>query len=681
MTSVILGQNTTNKSTFTSVNGRVYIANDFDVLKVVNADEGFSAGITGPAAVIGAATAAAGNTTNGTHLIRYRYKDSRTQFVSNPSDALSVAVSGGNGTLTFDIGTAGTDITRSTDGKVDTIQIEMTPVADGTFWLAKSVLQVATTVAVSISDAVLTAGTNIDATLGSADGFDLFSHEVPPVCALIATMRNRTFVGGNTPYSIALTVTSNNTAFSGTGFSPNWVGRLIQTGAETTQYEIATVGSLLTTGTLTSVYTGASGSKTFTVFSKFPNRVYYSRFGYPESYFASQYARDVLQGRGDTLRAMYASPDAMYFFGKYSSDRLAFVTDPSATTSSLINIKGNRGVLNQRCLVEADGRLFAWDRQGIYEVSDVPQAISGPVDTYLSSTSDFDYASSCHGGYDPVEKVLIWFFVASGDTVPKYAVCKELYSNRWFFYNFLQGITSSAVIAGSDGQVRLWLGDENGYRWAFSGVGSFDGVPPLQTAVVTVAASSTTSVLNTNEPLNTSLGMAGATVYVPTTGQTGIVASNTASAITLATALTTLPATNAELWLGSIPFIYETKWFEGAGRETKMSPAYFYISLYPGSASGLMQIYLYTDYDESQPESFTLSADDQTPDGVTVVGGVLTVDLAGGVSADGFLNVPLTAGWDRALKVRMVSQKPIGALRIMDVGFRITKNDEREVNK
>lgn len=689
MTSVVSGLNTTNSLNFTSVNGRVYACNGWDVLKVMTADNGYSAGILGPTSALTVATSISGggNVTTGSHLVRYRYIDSRTGFPSNPSDAVTVTASGGNNTFNFSIGTAGTNIIRSTDTKVDTVQIEMTPVADGTFYVAKSVLQTSTTVVISVADTSLTQLPNADTIYGSADNFDLFSHEVPPVTALIGTMRNRLFLGGDNPYAISLTVSSGAASFSGTGLSPNWVGRLVQVNSETTPYEVLTIGTALTSGTLTTVYSGTSGSKSCTVYSKYPNRVYYSRFGQPESFFASQYARDVLQGRGDRLRAIYARPDAMYFLGLYSADRLSFVTDPSATTSSLVPIDGKRGVLNQRCIIDADGQVFAMDRQGVYILNDVPQHISQRVDAYLSQIADYDYASSFHGAYDPVEQVLCWFFVGTGDTVPKYAVCRERYSDRWFFYKFLQGITASAVIAGSDGQVRLWVGDENGYRWALSGVGSFDGVPPLQDAVVTVASGSTTTILNTNEALNTSPGLAGATVYVPTTGETGIVSSNTATAITLTTALSTLPATNAELWLGSIPLIYETKWFEGQGKQTKKSPVYFYMSLYPGSSTGRMQVYFYEDYNETSPVDLTsgIGADDILPDGlqksVSITDGVLTIDLVGGDSADGFLNIPLSADWDRAFKARAVSQKPDGTLRIMDMGFRTLSDEEVEVNK
>lgn len=677
MTTLFTALNTVNRANFAAANGRIYLANNFDPVKVMIPTAGYSAGITGPSGTMGATTStAAGNTTNGSHLIRYRYKDSKTGYVSNPSNAATVVVSGGNGALTYTIGAASA-VVPSTDSKVDTIVIEMTPVADGTFWQATTVANSAATVVVSIADATLVAGTNIDALYGSADTFDLFSHEVPPTGIDLAVRNNRLFIGGDVPYSISLSLNSGATSFTGTGLSTMWAGRLIQAGVETTAYEIASINSTQTAGVLTSVYTGTTGTKTSAVYVKQPNRIYYSRQNLPESFFASQYARDVLQGKGDRLRAMYSRRDALYLFGAYSSQRLAFQTDPGATTSSLLDIQGNRGVFNKKCLVDADGRLFAWDKAGMYEVGEVPTAISGPMDVALRELVDYSQSSQFHGCYDPIDRVLMWFYVATGDSVPKYAACMELDTGRWFLYQFLQGITASAVIAGTDGQVRAWVGDENGYTWAFSTTGTFDGVPPSQTAVVTVASGSTTSILNVNEALNTAIGNNGASVYVPSTGEIGIISSNTSSAITMTTALTTLPAVGAELWLGSIPVEYRTKWWEGEGRPDKKSPDYFYMSFYPGSTTGQAQVYFYADF-SLQPETYSPDASYNYADGVSIVNGVLTIQTNGGTGPDGFIPVPQTSDWARALQARVTSQRPDGAFRMMDMGFKGAADDEVE---
>lgn len=678
MTTLLTGLNTTNKTVMTAINGRVYLANDFDNIKVITPDRATDAGITGPSGALGSPTAGAGNTTNGTHLIRYRYRDSRSGYISNPSDALSYTVSGGNGSLVFNVTS---DYTASSDVKVDYIDFEMTPVDDSTFYRAQSILNTATTATVSLSDASLTQQFNASANYGSAANFDLFSNAKPPSAAVMASHRNILFVGGDHPYAVSASFTQSSATVNYSGGSSNWVGRLIQVSSDTVAYEISAVGSA--TMTLSAVYAGSTGTKSATVYKKLPNRIYYSRLNYPESFDTINQARDVLIGRGDRVRALYSLRDALYIFGQYSSDRLAFNTNPSAATSNLIPIKGNRGVFNQQCLVEADGRVFAWDRLGMYEVKEVPRHISTHIDNTLSEMVDYTEFAQFHGVYDPIERALLWFFVATGDTVPKFAATVEIDTidggdPRWQFHQYRQGITSSQVIASTDGQVRGWVGDENGYTWALSTVNTFDGVYPTNPGVVTAASGATTTVIPVDETLYTTVTLAGCILYDPSSGEERLISTNTASTITLATALTNAPSDGDELWLGSFQCEYRTKWWAGQGMQNKKRPSYFYLMLYPGNSTGKLSIYFYKDF-STQP--FTFSNADNSyvgMDGVTFSNGVLTIDLDGG-NGDGFVSVNMPSDWSRALQARVVSDRPDGTLRIMDMGFRTFSQDEVEV--
>jgi hypothetical protein len=132
MTNLAFGLNTANVACLASCQGNIYYSNNFDVQKKWNgiAADLLDSGIAGPADAIGAPSTAAGGFSNGDHLIRYRYKDTSTGYVSNPSPALTVTVSGGNGLLTFSIG-VGDDIEFATDPKVDQYIIEATAVGGG----------------------------------------------------------------------------------------------------------------------------------------------------------------------------------------------------------------------------------------------------------------------------------------------------------------------------------------------------------------------------------------------------------------------------------------------------------------------------------------------------------------------------------------------------------------------
>jgi hypothetical protein len=681
MTSIFTGLDTTNFPSMTAINGQVYYTNDFNPVKVLNMNGGNNAGIDGPSGALGAPTATAGNCTNGTHLIRYRYRNSRTQYPSNPSDNLSYTVSGGNGSLLFNVGS---DYTASTDPKVTHIDIEMTAVGDATFYRAQTALNTATTITVSISDDNLTQQENVTALYGSVQDGELFANEPPSSCAVVVAHRNRLWLFGHYPFAIgstAATFTQSSTSIVYADGSSEWVGRYIQADGDTTNYAISAVSS--TAITISAVYGGSTGTKAATVYSGNPNVAPYSRLNFPES-FGTNLQREFLYGTGDIVRGAFSRRDALYVFGQYSSQRLTFSVNPSATTSNLIPILGNRGTLNQRCLVDADGRLFAWDRLGMYEVSEAPTQISNHIFPTLAELCDYSESAQFHGIYDPVERVIAWFFVASGDTVPKYAAVVDFDTidssegPRWQFYQFRQGITSSTMVASTDGQVRAWVGDENGYTWAFSTTNTFDGVYPTNPAVLTAAAGASTTIIPIDESLNTDVTITGSIAYFPSTGEERVVSTNSTSSVTLATALSGAPADGTEFWIGSFPCEYRTKWWAGQGMQNKKKPSYFYLFLYPGTATGKMQVYFYKDF-STQPYTFA-DADSSYVgwDGVTFVGGVLTIDLDAG-SGDGFVAVNMPADFWRVMQARLVSTKPDGTLRILDMGFRVGKAEEVEV--
>ena len=682
MTSLLTGMSTYNRPCLAAIQQRVYYTNNENPVKVLTQDTAYDAGIDGPVAALGSPGAAtAGNTTNGTHLMRYRYRNSKTGFISNPSDNLSYTVSGGNGALRFDV-TA--DYVASTDAKVDTIDIEITPTNDSNFWRAVSALNTATAITVNISDAVLTQGINVSAIYGNLQNGELYANDPPQTATIIISHKNRAWVGGDNPYLTSSTTTtfaSGATSVAYSNGNTEWAGRLIKASGDTAAYEIASVSS--TTITLSAVYGGTSGAKAASIYKKFPNRVDYSRLNFPESFGPNDFSRDVLIGKGDRLRAMYSRRDALYFFGLYSSDRLTFSVNPSPDTSNLLPINGNRGCFNQRCVIDADGRLFAFDRLGMYEVGENPTHISSHIDPALSEFVDYGEDAQFHGIFDPIDRVLAWFIVFLGETVPKYAAVVEFDTidsddgPRWQFYQFRQGITSSTMVASSDGQVRAWVGDANGYTWAFSTTNTFDGVYPTNPGIVTVAAGATTTVLPVDEDLYTTVTLAGAIAYLPSTGEERVIQTNAVNSITLATALAQAPADGDAVWLGSFPVEYRSKWWPGQGMQTKKKPSYFYLMLYPGSSEGKLQIYFYKDF-STQPYTWEMADSSYIGwDGVTWPNGVLTVDLDGG-GADGFVAVNMPSDQWRVMQFKLVSTTPAGTLRILDMGFRVGKFEEHE---
>lgn len=674
MTVIATGLSTVNRGNTTKFQGGLYYTNGYDPVKVWYGIKGQAedAGITGPTLEIGAPTAAAGGLSNGNHLIRYRYKNTTTGYVSNPSPALTYAVAGGNGLLTFGIGAAD-DIRTTTDTKVDQYVIEATAVGGGTFYQLGVAALGATTVVLGMVDSSLIQQFNSDSEYGSSQNLETYSAEVPPLCAIMVPCRGFMFYLGDDGYDISgATFTLNSNLVAGTGFSTRWEGKLVQKSGDTNIYEIT--AATTTQLTLSVNFTGATATTTGKVVSRFPNRGQYSRRFYPEQCYASVWARDFLAEKADQITAALSREDGLYVFGSANAERLIFNTNPSALTSTLQPLQGNRGALTQRCVVDVEGVVYSWDRQGMWIVGHTPKHISGAIDNDLEALVDYDERDQFHAGFDPANRLVIFVYVAAGDTEPKNGVVYEIDTGRWHFFAWLQAMTCSSLVQTSDGLVRLMLGDENGFSW-YAGIdSSFDGTPPNFPTVVTVAAGSTSTVINVVETLPTTTpGLEGVMVYDATTGASRYCVSNTASTITIGSSFPSIRPADRELYLGPIEVEFRTKWWVGPSQATLKAPTYLIISLFPGTSTGTMRIYFYTNFSTS-PEPLTAWVADVAPDGVTVTNGAssVVVELDGG-SGDGLLSIPLPFEWENAVQARITSRRPDGDLRIFDAYFSLDK--------
>jgi hypothetical protein len=651
----------------------VYLTNGYDPVKVWDGVTASlqNAGIVGPVAAIGAPTAAAGGLSNGDHLIRYRYKKTGTGFVSNPSPALTYTVAGSNGVLTFDIG-VGQDIIPSTDPKVDQYVIEVTPTGGGTFYQAMTVAVGTATAVIGMPDSSLIQQFNSDSEYGSSEDLETYSSSPPPLGTIFLSFRGRSWVIGDRPYPVTATFTSASKTVTGTGFNLNWAGMIIYKTADTARYEISSVTNS-TTMTLAKPFVGGTGSSPATVASRFPNRGRYSRLFYPEQYYPAVWARDFLADKSDQVVAALGREEGLYVFGRTNTEVLIFNSDPSAAAGSVLSpCRGRRGVFSSRCLVDVEGELYAWDRQGVWMVGKTPRHVSGKIDALLSTMIDFSKSENFHAAYDPIARTAMFFFVAAGETQPKYAACYEMETGRWFMDSFLQGVTSSGVIPTRDGQVRMMLGDENGYTWFLGVENGWDGTPPSTSPIVTVLSSSSTTAFYVNQLLVNS-ALKGVVVYSPSTGERSICTANSDNQITVSPAFTAIPLVGAEFYLGPINFEYHTKHWVGAGQEARKNPAYFLLKLFPGSGTGTLRIYFYPDF-ATTPAQFTAQLADTQPDGVSITNGTFfaEVSLDGG-SGDGVISIPVPVQWSNTIQARITSIRPDGALRILDATFLTSK--------
>ncbi len=686
--SILTGYTVDKTPNWAAIGGRVYLTNDFARPVVWDGVSSSmpSAGIAAPSSngttthtMAGPNSTAAGSCTTGTHLFRYRYLDSKSPagtYRSNAASPLSYAVVGaGSAALTFTITAAGGggDIIRSADTKVDTIIVEMTLASGSTYYVATTCLNSATSVTVNLADAVLSVGDL--ASLYSETG-----HEQPPIGSCMMESRRFTFVAGYHPRTRTVTVTNSSTSVTGTVFSTLWNGRFVRFGTDTTVYEISSATS--TTITLTTAYAGSSGSTTATIFSKYPNRLYWSKESFPESFSAATRARDVLNGTGDRIVGLADFYGDIWVLGLRSMSKVVFRDDPSDGEENVI--PGNFGIWNQRCLVQLEGSLYGWGPNGVWTTTGGrPRWLSRPCDTTVAALLDTSLMDQAHACYDPIEKRLTWWYCRTGDTKPKDALVLDLTKGRWATPQWRQGIDASVLISNANGKLLSVVSDStNGVSWF--GYGATDGVPSSSTGSYTTSTGSTTTVVNVIDSLPTGTGtdLTGTILYRVSTGETRAIASNTSNAITVGSAFSsspTSPAAGEVMYVGAIPCSLSTCWWTGQGLQDKKR-AMLQIQVSPSTA-GEIQVSLYRDKSAS-PVVWTAngSTEQRWPKAVSAPANgqsYLTVSLSS-TSNDGFVAIPMNLSWSRMLKAKVVCLSPAGVMRLLSVKFNVeSKRDEK----
>lgn len=680
---------TTYRGQFARSNQRLYYADDFDSVQVIELGNSSAlvAGIAAPTTgvgthTIGAPTSGTGLVQSGTHYVRYRYYNSRSGYYSNPSLQRTLTVTGSE-SITFDIGTGtGSEaIIRSTDSKVDQVIVELTAAGASAFYNVAAANQVLTSVTISMDD------TTIELQVPSATYGD-YGHEQPPLFSLIQEHRGRLFGWGATVRTITgvtLTLSSTTVTVTGSTFSTNWAGRMLQltTGTDVYRISAATGAGTLTLSTAYSGTTTTSGS--VKIYSLGADTLYWTRAGYPEAWKPSEWARRVLQNATDTPSGMVSYHDVLWLFGQRTMRVLDYPTDPA--TGSLEQVPTEMGLWNQRCLIQCGGYIFGWGRTGAWLINGLsPSHISRAIDARLdgtdtSSTVSFDASLSeqFFGYYDPHERVLTWVYCKTGDTSPKNHITFDLDSKQWRTGLWRQAMLTSCMVGGTINDVRAMLSDENGYSWYVT-ENRFDGVPTSlvdtgseYTGVITVTsgASLSSSVIPTLETLPTSpQDLKGVVLYNPSTSGTAVVLSNTSGGIVLASALTATPSAGDLLYLGSFEFKLKTKWLVSEGLENKKRPAYLMIKKVPGTDLGRLRVRIYLDF-STTPMTFTKGLSDTEPNGIYITDGLTYCDVDLGNSTDdaSCAFVPLFADWQRAISAEITSTKPSNQLKLLDVSF------------
>lgn len=660
-----------------SIRDRVYCVNDFDKHQVVDAvtQSILDTGILGPSGAIGTPTASgSGAATEGTHLVRYRYMDDTTGYVSNPSDAIEVEATGTDTTFTFGIAPSGDDIDRSTDPRVTHVILEVTLVDGTEYYVAGKVLQTASSVVYSLSDTALAQQVSVSANWGGVDDDDSFRHNPPPLSTFGFEHRGIHFVGGSEDRTLTVTATDADETVSGTGFSDEWAGKLFVIDDEQVAILIESVTSS-TELELAAPYSGTTGSKTARIASNFPNRIYWSKPQYLEAFDTTTRARDVLLARGDVLRMGVSYAGDAFFFGRSSASRLLFTSDPGAAEGQEFPLPGNRGCYGPRCVIEVEGRLFIWDRQGVWTLEgNRPTPLSGAVDDLMEAWIDDTYLNRMHVAFEPVARQVLFFFVNQFDpdsvTETNWAFAFGVDDGRWQLYRYRKPFTATALSRRPDGWVRLLASDDSGNLDFLGAEDQYDGSSDSTPAILTINGIDTTSgyVLTVEETLPASPALVGESVYDAVGGASYEITAHTTSTVTLGSTPSPVLTIGDEVYIGAIQWQYRTKWIPAPG-DTKSRPAYLLLRLHPENETNQLLVTFYGDYSRT---ALTYTRYDQStfPDGVTVLddASVVKVDLDAG-SGDGYVPVPVPSGWRRVLQVELAGTRPDGAVRLLSMSL------------
>lgn len=514
----------------------------------------------------------------GVRLMRIRWMDSRTGWVSNPNEAIEFTVSGSSKKVTFDIGNNANEIDPPTDPKVDTLIIEWTEVGGGEYFVAVQHLYYLAdgttdgTAVVDISDENLV----LEGELPWEDD----GHDLPPLKKEFVAHRERIWGIGNQSYGVGTVATTLNDATvtgTGTAFSERAIGNTGAPPIEGTKYfhgsgagsrEFYEIDDYVS-GTVIELkrpigYANASGYA-YSIVS--PNNVvYFSRISEgrtePESWPSDHYIEIPTGNGGGGLVAGVGFGDDMLFFSRDGAWRYAYQDDPR--DGKAFPVPGRRGVINQRCLVLHDGWVYALDSQGVWVYQGGrPEDLARPIAKIYLGDLDFSQSDEWHGAYYPSIRAIRWYCVRTGDSRPKFYIQLDPLSGKW-----TTGHEDVAITESVTGRLTLTealtvlQGDENGHIWR-ADAGTVNGGGTVHHPTV-IAGSTTTVVECTLASLPADGTLRGVPVYRLSTGEVRVIASHTANDFTVSSAFATPPAAGETIWLGRVRGKLRTKTFSPA---------------------------------------------------------------------------------------------------------------------
>lgn len=358
----------------------------------------------------------------------------------------------------------------------------------------------------------------------------------------------------------------------GTDWTNNFVERVFYSKGSPQFYTIVEVNEALQTLTLDKNYTGPTDPYLQYGIQPSAERLgttFYSDVGLPEAFpplnaFPIQFDPEA----GEETAAMPLS-SFLFFFYEYRCWRMSTQFDP--VKDGYVFRSHNRGCVNQRCWVIADGTAYVMDRGGIYSMGlnnmdPVSTAISDIFAGFSPYSINWLARDQFHAQHSPQEEIVRWFVALAGHDVPHHAIALAYRTGSVSIESYSRPVGASCL-GVLDGRPQTYLGLDAS-QIAASYLGTLDGpTPGTGTVRGRPTAAGRTWIEDTlaNFPGGRLLGesLIGAPLVIAEgrgRGQVRQIAAVSGARITVVRPWTERPDQSSVYQIGGIPWLWKSGW-------------------------------------------------------------------------------------------------------------------------
>jgi hypothetical protein len=502
---------------------------------------------------------ATGSFASGTHYLRYRYWNSKTQYPSDASAQVeAVIIEKAKARIS--------GLVASADPRVDQIVLEMTGADGSEFYPAAYITNTTRSGAeegyeLDISDVTLEQ---------NLLGYEAAGNEPPPIGRVLIYHKGIMFsMCPEWHYEGNATGSASHTSVS---FGSAGIKKSLELGeyyfvpsGSTKAYEIKSVdvegddGVIILASPLLETFSGAS----YVIEPRKANRIYGSHPLFPESFSAFKYL-DVLRNTSDILRAAAPYRGPMILFGERNMEVWNWEIDPfDLSDASLYPIPGGRGAISQECVLwDISGAIYAFDYRGLHRYAGSKiEDLSEPIRDYLRAVN-WAKAPLFFMQHDPETECVKIFVCFGREEYPQTALVFNTRTGQWVTHYYDRPVRAGTLAPDGYGKLRMMVGTNDGAVF-YAGVGYSDGAYPNYKVEGTVATGATGSGFAVVGGGLYASGqcLKGVGVYLPSLGESSCITSNTSGSVFVSPAFTSSPGPGEAVYIGRVPFAYRTGLF------------------------------------------------------------------------------------------------------------------------